>query len=68
MTTDRDLLTPDDIERLGHSRSCMSCTGSIVADKLIKALRAVVGILAEPDGQLLVSKALLKQAIEKELG
>ena len=37
-------------------------------DVFIKALRAVVEIIAESDGQLLVSKALLKQAIEKELG
>ena len=32
-----------------------------------RALRAVAEIIVEPDGQLLVSKALLKQAIEKEL-
>ena len=32
-----------------------------------KALRAVVEILAEPDQQLLVSKALLEQVIEQEL-
>ena len=33
----------------------------------IKILTAVVKIIIEPDGHLLVSKALLKQAIEKEL-
>ena len=38
------------------------------AHHLREALRAVVELIVEPDGQLLVSKALLKHAIERELG